>query len=139
MRLPPLQTGKSVWYGPAMNQRKKEWILVLTPTEIVELEEAADRFKLSEKSIPGMTKSDFLLPTFGKKLNLLKTELINGIGFSLIKGLPLEKYSEKETATIFYGIGTHLGNARSQNAKGHVLGQVRNLGLKRYFRLAMVQ
>lgn len=129
MQLPPLQIGKSVWYGPAMNHRKKEWIIALNPIEIVELEAAAEHFKKSGKSIGEMDKSDFILPTFGKKLNQLKWELINGIGFSLIRGLPLERYSEKEAATIFYGIGTHLGNARSQNAKGHVLGQVRNMGL----------
>ncbi len=129
MLFPPLQTGKSVWYGPAMNHRKQEWMIALSPIEIVELEVAVKSFKESGKSIGEMGKSDFSLPIFGKKLTQLKAELINGIGFSLIKGLPLEKYSEKEAATIFYGIGTHLGNARSQNAKGHVLGQVRNMGL----------
>jgi hypothetical protein len=34
-----------------------------------------------------------------------------------------------ECAALFMGIGTHLGHARSQNAKGHVLGHVRDLGL----------
>ncbi|MFK7983875.1 MAG: TauD/TfdA family dioxygenase [Saprospiraceae bacterium] len=129
MQLPPLQRGKSVWYGPAMNRRKKEWVMMLVPAEILELETAVESFKQSGKSIGEMNKSDFALPIFSKRLNQLKSDLIHGIGFSLIKGLPLEKYSAKEAATIFYGIGTHLGNARSQNAKGHVLGQVRNMGL----------
>jgi hypothetical protein len=35
----------------------------------------------------------------------------------------------REAATAFFGIGSHLGNARSQNAKGHVLGHVRDMGL----------
>jgi len=128
-QLPPIQSGKSAWYGPDMELRKKEWILKLDPTEINELEVAAEQFLQNNQSIGTMTKSQFLLPIIGKKLRALKTQLINGIGFSIIRGLPIEKYSEKKVATIFYGIGTHLGNARSQNAKGHVLGQVRNMGL----------
>ena len=31
-------------------------------------------------------------------------------------------------ATIFCGIGSHLGSARSQNAAGHLLGHVRDIG-----------
>ena len=31
--------------------------------------------------------------------------------------------------TVFYGLGLHLGNPRSQNARGDLLGQVRDLGL----------
>ena len=127
--LPPLQTGKSVWYGPAMNQRKEEWIVHLTPSEIIELESAAEKFQQSGNTIGEMNKKQFMLPTFSEKLATLKTQLIQGIGFSLLKGLPIEQYSQKKAATIFYGIGTHLGNARSQNAQGHVLGQVKNMGL----------
>ncbi len=127
--MPPLQTGKSVWYGPAMNQRKEAWILTLTATEIIELESAAEKFQQRGNSIGEMDKKQFELPIFSKKLAALKKQLIEGIGFGLLKGLPIANYSPKEAATIFYGIGTHLGNARSQNAQGHVLGQVRNMGV----------
>ena len=128
-QLPPIQSGKSVWYGPEMELRKKEWIIELDPTEIQELEVAAEQFQQSGQSIGTMNKSQFSLPIFGKKLAALKTQLIHGLGFTIIRGLPIKKYSEKKAATIFFGIGTHIGNARSQNAKGHVLGQVRNMGL----------
>ena len=76
-----------------------------------------------------MKVSDFPLPIFGKELKKLRTKLIKGIGFSILRGLPIQNYSEREKYTIFFGIGTHLGNARSQNAAGHVLGHVRNMGL----------
>jgi len=35
----------------------------------------------------------------------------------------------REAATVFFGLGAHLGSARSQNGKGHVLGHVQDLGL----------
>lgn len=129
MQIPPLQTGKAVWYGPAMNQKQKEWIITLSSSEVAELEHAAEHFLRSGIAIGEMKKNHFLLPTFGQKLLQLKEQLIHGIGFCLLKGLPIEKYTEKERAIIFYGLGTHIGNARSQNADGHVLGQVKNTGL----------
>jgi hypothetical protein len=65
----------------------------------------------------------------GPRLRELREELIRGRGFALLRGLPAGRYTEREAATIFFGLGTHLGNARSQNGHGHVLGHVRNLGV----------
>jgi hypothetical protein len=76
-----------------------------------------------------MKQSHFPLPGLGPKLAALREELIHGRGFALLRGLPVADYSEREAATIFYGLGTHLGHARSQNAQGHVLGHVLNLGV----------
>src|ERR1700690_2885820 len=42
--------------------------------------------------------------------------------------MPVERWSRLQAAVAFFGLGTHLGNARSQNAQGHVLGHVKDLG-----------
>jgi hypothetical protein len=60
---------------------------------------------------------------------LLLDEVLNGRGFVLIRGLPVGRWSKREAAVAFLGIGTHLGSLRSQNAQGHVLGHVRDAGL----------
>jgi len=127
--LPSLQTGKTVWYGPEMESRKEEWIIQLSNSEIMELEAALEKFIARETPIALMNQAQFPLPTFGLKLKELRENLINGIGFFIIRGLPIEKYNEQEAAIIFYGIGSYIGNARSQNAMGHVLGHVRNMGV----------
>jgi hypothetical protein len=51
-----------------------------------------------------------------------------GRGFALLRGLPVDRWSIREAAMAYCGIGAYFGNARSQNAKGHVLGHVRDLG-----------
>lgn len=43
--------------------------------------------------------------------------------------MPVGSYTQEIAACIFCGIGAHLGSARSQNASGHILGHVRDLGL----------
>ena len=42
---------------------------------------------------------------------------------------PCDEWSREVTAAAFFGLGCHLGNPRPQNAKGHVLGHVMDLGL----------
>ncbi len=69
------------------------------------------------------------LPTLAPRLNQWRHDLLEGRGFLLLRGLPIERYTHAEAAAIFLGLGAHLGRARSQNAKGHVLGHVCDLGL----------
>ena len=44
--------------------------------------------------------------------------------FALIRGLPIERYSIEEAAIAYFGLGTYLGRAVSQNAMGHLLGVI---------------
>ena len=81
------------------------------------------------RDIASITRDDFPLPTFGPVLERMRDELLNGRGFVLMRGLPVEGRPIAESATAYWGIGTYIGSARSQNAKGHVLGHVRDLGL----------
>ena len=48
---------------------------------------------------------------------------------SLLRGIPVDAWGVQKAAAAFMGIGAHIGHARSQNAKGHVLGHVRDMGL----------
>ena len=59
----------------------------------------------------------------------MSNELLHGRGFALWRGIPVEAWGRRRSAVAFYGLGTHLGNPVSQNAQGHVLGHVRDLGL----------
>jgi hypothetical protein len=129
MTIPPQQTGPTYWYGPDQANRTDEWLWTLDRAEIRELEAATSAVLKEGKPVNELTSADFPLPTLGPRLQGLQEALIGGRGFGLLRGLPVAGYSEREAATLFYGLGTHLGNARSQNAQGHMLGHVRNLGM----------
>lgn len=118
----------SAWYGPDL-VNSNEWIYQLSASDIAEIEAAMAPLVAREADIAKITQADFPLPTLGPKLKKLCNAVINGRGFQLMRGLPVERYSIRESATAYFGIGTYFGNARSQNAKGHVLGHVKDLGL----------
>lgn len=118
----------SAWRGDDMAAHPERWLVHLTGREIAELEQAATSFLAGTKEIGEISKEKFPLPGFGAHLAKLKETLIHGIGFEVIRGLPVANYSQEFAATIFCGVGAHLGPARSQNASGHILGHVRDVG-----------
>ena len=106
----------------------ERWTYRLSDADVAEIENAATMFIDSGRPLGLITRDLFPLPKFGVWLENLRDNLIHGIGFQLITGLPVENYSGDMRATIFCGIGSHIGRARSQNAAGHLLGHVRDVG-----------
>jgi hypothetical protein len=123
--LPPEVRDASVWYGPEV-VRETDWIVRLKDAEIAEVEIAVR--KLEESDLQHLTAKDVPLPTVAPRLRGVLDEVTNGRGFVLIKGLPVGRWTKRQAAIAFLVIGVQLGNLRMQNAEGHLLGHVRDLG-----------
>jgi hypothetical protein len=126
--LPPEIKGPSAWLGPE-ESTKQHWQHELTDEELLELERAATRCLENSDDLTKITRASFLLPQLGPRLQTIKHALLQGCGFALIRALPVRQWSTEITAAAFYGLGSYLGNARPQNAKGHMLGHVIDMGL----------
>ena len=120
--------GPSAWIGADLRDRESEWSYRLSTSEIAELEAALKLVRARGLDIADIRRDDFPLPTLGPVLEQLRAEVLNGRGFVLLRGVPVEDRPIAESATIYWGIGSHFGSARSQNAKGHLLGHVYDLG-----------
>jgi len=125
---PPFIDAPAAWRGEEISKRPDVWTRHLSDAEVSELEQAAERYPTKHETIGAITAEEFVLPQLGPFLADLRRTMISGIGFQLVKGVPVERYSLAEAAVLFCGIGAHLGHARSQNAQGHILGHVRDVG-----------
>lgn len=117
----------AAWKGPDL-ARSSDWIHHLSQSEIAELEDAVRRVRSKGIPLTRVTKADFRLPTFGATLAQILREIEDGRGFVLIRGLPIERYSEDDAGMIFWGIGAHFGRAAAQNIMGDMLGHVKDIG-----------
>ena len=126
--LPEIFRGPSAWVGAEVAGREREWVHELSAGEIRELEVAARAFLAKGQGLGLMEASGFSLPSLEQRLRGLKKALLNGLGFALLRGLPVRKYDPLTTAAIFCGVGSHVGQPRPQNAQGHLLGHVRDTG-----------
>lgn len=111
-----------------MAAARDQWLVTLSPEQIDDLETAASHFVALGKDVAEITCRDFPLRQFDRYLAKLRARLLHGAGFEVLRGLPAGNYTEEYAAIIFCGIGAHLGNARSQNQQGDILGHVQNTG-----------
>jgi hypothetical protein len=126
--LPDQITGPAAWYGPQVATRT-DWLHLLGDNEIAEIERATRRVVESGLEPAKLRREDFPLPTLGPRLHRILTEVLEGRGFVLLRGLPVLEWGPRRSALAFLGLGLHFGNLRSQNARGHLLGHVRDQGL----------
>jgi hypothetical protein len=126
--LPPEIHGPSAWYGPDM-ARRRDWMVELSRDEVAEVEAAVDVTLARGTDVAAIRRDGFPLPLLAPRLATVLADVLDGRGFAVIRGLPVERWTLREAAIAFFGIGSHFGSARSQNAKGHLLGHVKDLGL----------
>jgi hypothetical protein len=128
IELPPAIGGSSAWYGPDVADRA-EWVERLSPAELSEIERASQRLTQAEIDWQTLRHDDFPLSTLSKRLSRVLHDVLEGRGFVLLRGLPVEQWGRRFSAIAFLGLGLHWGNLRSQNRYGHLLGHVKDLGL----------
>jgi hypothetical protein len=121
-------SGPSAWTGANMRTREAEWTYRLSPTDVSEIEAATSAVRACGLDLAAIRREDFPLPTLGPVLDRLRAEVLDGRGFALLRGMPVEDRPIEHSATAYWGVGTYFGSARSQNAKGHLLGHVYDLG-----------
>ncbi|HKY95283.1 MAG TPA: TauD/TfdA family dioxygenase [Kiloniellales bacterium] len=115
------------WYGPEL-AKSGEWLEALSAAELDELDAAIDRAQDRHADLLTLTQADFPLPTLAPRLAKLAHEIVWGRGFVLLRGLPVADWGRERAAWAYYGLGLHLGDPVPQNAMGHLLGHVKDLG-----------
>ena len=122
-----LLRGPAAWRGEEL-AASDAWIHSWTTAELVELEHALSHARAERRPIAQLRRGDFPLSRVAERLATLHGDLLRGRGFALLRGLDVAKYTREDVATIFWGIGQYLGRAVPQNAQGHLLGHVMDVG-----------
>jgi hypothetical protein len=119
--------GASVWKAEDFAQ-DAGWIYHLSARDIEDLEAALCIQRAAERPFPHFGKKDFPLPHLAPRLASFAEELENGRGFVLLRGLPIERFSDEEIDSIYFGLGLNLGQPVGQNPQGDLIGHVMNVG-----------
>jgi hypothetical protein len=117
----------AAWLGRDLSQRR-DWIHRLTAAEIAEIDAALAQARSTGKPMAELSRADFPLATLARSIEGWLRELDRGRGFVLVRGLPVQRYSEAEAALAYWGLGLQMGSPVSQNAAGDLLGHVRDTG-----------
>jgi S-methylmethionine-dependent homocysteine/selenocysteine methylase len=114
-----------------MLTRRKEWTLVLTEKHIAEIDFAMDKVQLAGLKMQAVTRNDFPLPTLGPLIETeLRDPLEKGRGFSLLAGMPVERWGPDKSKLALWGIGSYIGVAEKQDAAGLMMHDVKDIAPK---------
>lgn len=119
-------TGPAAWMGSDMAQTD-DWIIRLTPADIGELDDALAGIADKEIRVHEITAADFPLPKLGVRLTAFADELENGRGFGVIRGVPVENYTEEACKIISWGLCSYLGVGIPQSRQGDWINHVIDL------------
>jgi hypothetical protein len=115
------------WRGSELSH-DESWIHYWSESACNALDDALRHVRKQGRELTHLRKADFPLDTLAPEMARLTEELETGRGFVLLRGLPVERYSEDDLRLIYYGIGMNLGQPVRQNPKGDLLGLVMNVG-----------
>jgi hypothetical protein len=107
-----------------------DWVLPFPDEVLRELKSAIAYAKRRGADVAAIKREDFPLPSFAVTREEIRGRLRHGSGFVVMRGLPLDDYSEDETRLLYAGLGTHLGTIIPQNLRGDRLYSVRDEGIQ---------
>lgn len=117
----------AAWRGSEL-ARRDDWRESLTDADVAEIEHAIARAKRTGKSMGELTKEDFPLPTLAGKIDRWRTEIQDGRGFQVLRGVPVARWAQADAELFFWCFGQHLGTPGAQNPQADLLGHVRDTG-----------
>lgn len=118
-------TGPVAWYGKDL-AASNAWVRHWSDEQVATLEAALAAVDRAGIPTLAIRREDFPLPGFEPLIADLRHELEDGVGAVRISGLPVQRYSLDDMRRIFWGFGTHVGTLLHQNARGELIGEVRD-------------
>lgn len=110
-------------------RRDTSWIQRLSAGDVAELDAALAHAKAAGKPWLEMAAQDFPLGAAARDALRRAFATAQGRwGMCLLKGLPVERWSEEDTKLVYWGIGLHAGVARTQNPASEYMNDVRDAG-----------
>jgi hypothetical protein len=120
--------GPAAWRGCDLGD-SDDWKIELTDTHRAELLTALAAVDRPGVGLREIGRDGFPLPTLAPVLDSVVTELVDGRGFVLLRGVPIEGLDERSIELLYWGIGLHVGVPIHQQGPDDLLVHIRDLGL----------
>jgi hypothetical protein len=96
----------------------------LGPAHLAAFHDAVTAVQKRGLKAEGFGREDFDLSPIADDVAAIRDILMSGRGIVILRGLPVERYDLDSIAILYWGLGTHLGEAVSQSRMGDRLGHV---------------
>lgn len=108
--------------------QRTDWIVRFSESDVAEIESAVASALSRSSDVLALEREDFPLPQLAGRLQSIQNDVVRGRGFVLLRGLPAERWTREQSTFAFWGLGRQFGDPVPQNAQGHLLGHVKDIG-----------
>ena len=119
-------TGACVWRGSEMAGSAR-WQRHLSPAQLAEIDRALAAARARGLRWEEMTAADFPLPSFAPLAEAIRTELEDGCGLMLLRGIEPGRYSLDELKLLYAGLCRHIGSLVYSNRAGEIMREIRDV------------
>ena len=113
----------SAWTAPDL-ERDRSWEYVLSARQQRELEDAVRTVRKRGLALAEITRDAFPVPALEETLRHVQHQLRAGRGFALLRGVPVAGHSLDDLEKLYWGLGTYLGTAVTQNSEAGLIHYV---------------
>lgn len=116
------------WYARDVRD-DLSWVQRLSAEEVAGFDQALAHAKTQPKPLLAMEQKDFpLSPAARNALERAIASTQGRWGMCLVKGFPVDRWSEADCRLAYWGMGLYMGVGRTQNKASEIINDVRDAG-----------
>ena len=109
-------------------KNNKNWLFNLEPKDREDIANATKASLLSGKKLYDICYKDFPLNNLSSKFSKIQNQLEGGLGFVLLRNLPVENFNDEEVKFMLWGLGQYIGYPEVQDKAGSLIHVVTDTG-----------
>lgn len=119
----------AAWYGKEIVD-EQSWQFAMDDQQRAELRDALAKVQAQSLTLPEITRDSFkvgegVISLCGDIVDQMKS----GRGIALVRGFPIEDYSDEEVRMMYWGMSQHMGTCVSQDPDCAFIADVKEKGL----------
>jgi alpha-ketoglutarate-dependent taurine dioxygenase len=119
-------TGPKVWDRATLDA--ESYMLTVEPHQAEACLRIRDDLRRRGKQIDSVEPADFTDSALAQMADAISRRVHSGAGFFVLRGLPLQGWTDEEASMLYWGLGTHLGRPLQQNRDGDRVYLVQDTG-----------
>ncbi len=120
-------TTRAAWLGTEL-ARSDDWLIPLTEEHQREFRDIVAQGRARGLGLADIRPDAFPLERLASVARAVESEIEDGLGFVVLRGLDLEGLSAEDAGLAYFVFGAALGRPIRQNAQGHLLGHIQDTG-----------
>ena len=120
-------SSRGAWLGSEL-ARHDDWLIPLTDNHQAVIRDIVEQANAKRIGLADIGPDTFDLGALAPVIKKVESEIEDGLGLIVLRGFDLTDLSAEDAGLAYYAIGAAMGRPIRQNAKGHLLGHIKDTG-----------